>query len=130
MNNNVNIVMTKLELEYLLLEIKSDLILGNKLYGTSQNIVLAIKVVNIQDFTKIKGFKKLMIDLDFMGVHIIGVNIPAEHAQDKLFIRHQIVSEMCRYFDIIKSSIERINEVIFPYQHKLLDKWKEQVAHL
>lgn len=127
-------IKTKLDLEKLLLEIKEELINQSedgtraRLVGSQSAVVLAIYAESVVDFSKLEDQKRLMLDINFMNIHNIRVNIPTEYVEDREYIKHQVVAEMCRYFDIISYCFETVKKHIFPYQRKLVEEWEKKVG--
>ena len=127
-------IKSKLDLEKLLIEIKEELISQSEdgtraiLVGSQSAVVLAIYAENVVDFSKLENHNRLMLDINFMNIHNIRIDIPTKYVEDREYIKHQVVAEMCKYFDIISYCFETVKNHIFPYQHKLVEEWKKKAG--
>lgn len=115
-------MITIIECQQILQEIREDLSKIANFNGTPYSILSAINILSCDYNIRLDG--GLRIELNFMNVHTPAIDIPEKYISDREFIKHQIAGMICRYLDIVGMSIEHLKDYIFDYQNRLVKNWE------
>lgn len=115
-------MVTIIDCQQILQEIREDLSKTANFYGTPYSILSAINILDCHYNICLDG--GIRIELNFMNVHTPAIDIPKKYICDRDFVKHQIAGMVCRYLDIIGMSIEHLKDYIFDYQNRLVKDWE------
>lgn len=117
----IKINTTIIDIENIMLNIKKDLY--ESLGGYTSSAFIIFNSIQVKDIDYISN--QIYIKLDLIA-HNVTVIIPNKYCNDKKFIQHAIMFEICKYIEICYVCLERIKKISFPYQHKLVKQWEEE----